>query len=566
MSGSFTGPTLWSVLGQAGLTAVPGARNSTLRDVVVATGSDGYKAAFSGGELDPRFGGSRAPVLAAYAQDGQPLGADGFARAVVPGDAAGGRYVSNLAAFDVVQAPSNPSRGGGASGGLTLSGLVARPGTYDAAALAALPATTERVTYTAAGQPVSAGFTGVSLWTLLTAAGLVTDPAIKNDELRFYVLATGSDGYEAAFSLGELDPRFGGGGAADLVAYAQDGQPLGTDGFARLVVPGDLAGGRYVSNLVSLQVIDAAVVPEPGSLALLLAGLAGAAWRRRDVASMETAPLDRPTPIRRRPVLRRTLAACLLACLSPLAALAAEPVAVFAAASLTDAMRDVSGAWQAAGHAPLRLTFAASSTLARQVEQGAPANLFASADQRWMDYLAERNLVAADTRRDLLANRLVLVVPKDQARQVAIGPGLDLTALLGPGGRIATGDPAHVPAGLYAKQALTALGLWSQAEPRLARTEDVRGALLLVERGEAPAGIVYATDAAASAGVAVAGTFPEGTHEPVTYPFAVTRDGDTPEARALLVFLAGPEARAAFERRGFMVLGAGGQGQPAAVR
>lgn len=254
-------------------------------------------------------------------------------------------------------------------------------------------------------------------------------------------------------------------------------------------------------------------------------------------------------------MLRRTLLAALLASLSPFAALAAEPVSVFAAASLTDALRDVSAAWQRAGHAPLRLIFAASSTLARQVEQGAPANLFASADQRWMDYLAQRGLIAADTRRDLLANRLVLVVPRDRARQVAVGPGLDLAALLGPGGRIATGDPAHVPVGLYAKQALTALGLWSQAEPHLARADDVRAALLLVERGEAPLGIVYATDAA-SAGVAVAGTFPEDTHDRITYPFAVTRDGDTPEARALLLFLAGPEARAAFERRGFTVLGA----------
>lgn len=267
-----------------------------------------------------------------------------------------------------------------------------------------------------------------------------------------------------------------------------------------------------------------------------------------------------------RAVLRRALLGAALLALSPIAAEAAESVSVFAAASLTDAMRDVSAAWQQAGHPPLRLVFAASSTLARQIEQGAPANVFASADQQWMDYLAQRTLIAAGTRRDLLANQLVLIVPKDRTRQVVVGSGLDLAALLGPDGRIATGDPAHVPVGLYAKQALTALGLWSQVEPHLARTEDVRGALLLVERGEAPAGIVYATDAAASAGVTVAGTFPENTHDPITYPFAVTRDGDTPESRALLQLLAGPEARAVFERRGFTVTPAAGQAQPAAVK
>jgi len=260
-------------------------------------------------------------------------------------------------------------------------------------------------------------------------------------------------------------------------------------------------------------------------------------------------------------VLRRHVLAGLLACLLPFTpATAAEPVTVFAAASLTDAMRDVSAVWQQAGHAPLRLSFASSSTLARQIDQGGPANVFASADQQWMDYLAQRNQIAAGTRRDLLANRLVLIVPKDQERQVEVGPGLDLIALLGPTGRIATGDPAHVPVGIYAKQALTALGQWAAVEPRLARTDDVRGALLLVERGEAPAGIVYATDAAASRGVAVAGVFPEGLHDRITYPFAVTRDGDTPEARALLLFLAGPEARAIFERRGFIAISTAGSG------
>ncbi len=246
------------------------------------------------------------------------------------------------------------------------------------------------------------------------------------------------------------------------------------------------------------------------------------------------------------------LAVLLLLLFAPLAGWA-QPLTVFAAASLTEAMKDVSLAWQGAGHAPLRLTFAASSTLARQIEQGAPANLFASADQQWMDYLAKAGEIVPETRRDLLANRLVLIVPKDRAGPVTLGPGLDLAALLGPGGRLAVGDPLHVPAGLYAREALTRLGLWDAAAPRLARTEDVRGALLLVERGEAPAGIVYATDAAA-AGVAVAGVFDAALHSPITYPFAVTRGGDTAEARALLRFLEGPEARALFERRGFLTV------------
>ncbi len=156
-----------------------------------------------------------------------------------------------------------------------------------------------------------------------------------------------------------------------------------------------------------------------------------------------------------------------------------------------------------------------------------------------------------DTRKDLLSNQLVLVVPKDRVRKVTIGPDLDLAALLGPSGRIATGDPAHVPVGIYAKQALTKLGLWAKVEPRLARAEDVRGALLLVERGEAPAGIVYTTDAAVSPGVVIAGTFPESSHDRITYPFAVIRAGDTPDARALMAYLAGPDARAIFIRRGF---------------
>ena len=238
--------------------------------------------------------------------------------------------------------------------------------------------------------------------------------------------------------------------------------------------------------------------------------------------------------------------------LVPLAGRAQE-LTVFAAASLTDAMKDVSTQWVAAGHQHLRMSFGSSSTLARQIEQGAPANLFASADEKWMDYLAGKQLIAAGSRKDLLGNDLVLVVPADKPRHVTIGPGFDLPALLGPTGRLAVGDPAHVPVGIYAEQALKKLGLWASIEPRLARTDDVRSGLLLVERGEAPAGIVYATDASVSKGVTVAGFFPASSHDAVSYPFAVTQAGDTPEARALLAFLAGPQAREVFVRRGFKV-------------
>jgi len=242
----------------------------------------------------------------------------------------------------------------------------------------------------------------------------------------------------------------------------------------------------------------------------------------------------------------------LLILLGPITA-RAQDLTVFAAASLTDAMKDISLQWTKAGHPPLRLSFGASSTLARQIDEGAPAQIYASADEKWMNYLADKGLIAAGTRKDLLGNDLVLVVPSARPRHVVIGPGLNLAELLGSSGRIATGDPAHVPVGLYAEQALKNLGLWNAVAPRLARTGDVRGALLLVERGEAPAAIVYATDAAISKAVMVAGTFPASSHDPISYPFAVTKAGDTAEARALLAFLSGPKARAVFVSRGFKV-------------
>ena len=254
--------------------------------------------------------------------------------------------------------------------------------------------------------------------------------------------------------------------------------------------------------------------------------------------------------------MRRIVLAFLL--LLPVAAqgqTGAAPATVFAAASLTDALGAAADAYAKAGHPVPRLSFNASSALARQVEQGAPANIFFSADERWMNWLQERNLVVPGTRRSLLRNTLVLIVPKDHARpagdSATVGSDLDVGALLGSNGRMATGDPKSVPVGIYAEQALRKLGLWDKMASRLAPAENVRAALLLVERGEAAAGIVYATDAAASKGVAVAGRFPEDSHDPITYPVALVHGGDTPEARSLLGFLAGPEAREIFDRFGF---------------
>jgi len=231
----------------------------------------------------------------------------------------------------------------------------------------------------------------------------------------------------------------------------------------------------------------------------------------------------------------------------------AQTVTVFAAASLTVGMKDAVALWVKDGHPAPIMSFGSSSTLARQIDQGAPANVFASADQRWMDELANKNLIVPQTRRDVLGNDLVLIVPASHPVKVDIKPGFDLLGLLGPNGRLAVGDPAHVPVGLYAKQALERLGLWDEVSPHIAAAADVRAGMLLVERGEAPAGIVYGTDAAVSDKVAVAGVFPASSHDPVTYPFAIIKAGDTPEARAFLDFLSGPQVRPIWIKRGFKV-------------
>lgn len=234
-----------------------------------------------------------------------------------------------------------------------------------------------------------------------------------------------------------------------------------------------------------------------------------------------------------------------------LPAAAAERVAVFAAASTTDALTEVAAAFTADTGVAVAPSFASASTLAKQIEQGAPAEVFLSANTQWMDYLADKGLVIADSRADLLGNDLVLIAPADSAVvAVDIGPGLDLVALLN-GGRLAVGDPDHVPAGQYAKAALETLGLWTATERRLARQNDVRSAVALVQRGEAPLGIVYSTDAAAAEGVKTVGVFPGDSHPPITYPVALVTE--TEAGRAFLAFLKSDAARAIFARHGFTV-------------
>jgi len=260
VSDTYTGITLQNRLDVAGGVDVTTAKNDVLSKYVVATGADGYKAAFSLGEIDPKFGDQ--PVLVATSDtSGQlgPNGSDGLARMVVPGDHAGGRYVSDLVDLHVGSLPEPPSEGpGGVSDQFTVAGQIADPATFTPITLAALDqSTTETATFLSGAGQVSDTYTGVSLWTLLQDQGLVTEPSIKNDVLRFGVVATGSDGYRALISLGEIDPAFG--NQPDIVAYADTGGQLGPDGSAgamRLVVPGDHAGGRYVSNLVDLRVVD----------------------------------------------------------------------------------------------------------------------------------------------------------------------------------------------------------------------------------------------------------------------------------------------------------------------
>lgn len=249
--------------------------------------------------------------------------------------------------------------------------------------------------------------------------------------------------------------------------------------------------------------------------------------------------------------LRLSLAALSVAVFA--AASYAADVTMFAAASLSSALPEVAAAYQKASGKTVTFSFAASSVLAHQIEAAPGADLFMSADADWMDYLDKKGLVQAASRKTLLKTHLVLIAPAAVPVSLTIAPKFDLAGVL-KGGRLALADPASVPAGKYAKTALTALGVWASVEQKLAPAENVRVALAYVARGEAPLGIVYTTDALAEPKVKIIGTFPDNTHAPIVYPAALTKDAK-PEAKAFLSFLQGPQAQAIFVKYGFEVAG-----------
>lgn len=229
-----------------------------------------------------------------------------------------------------------------------------------------------------------------------------------------------------------------------------------------------------------------------------------------------------------------------------------RPVLVFAAASLTDALNELGDAYRAQGRRRPVFNFAASSVLARQIDQGAGADLFISADEPWMDYLAERRLIVTDSRVSFLSNRLALISPRDRPLRVDIGHGFDLHRALR-GGRLALADPDSVPAGRYARAALQSLGVWTGVRGDVVRAENVRAALRFVELGEAAAGVVFLTDARASGRVAIAGELPSWAHPRISYPMAAVRGGREAEARAFADFLQSETADSVFRRLGFVV-------------
>ncbi|MGB3417136.1 MAG: molybdate ABC transporter substrate-binding protein [Mesorhizobium sp.] len=229
-------------------------------------------------------------------------------------------------------------------------------------------------------------------------------------------------------------------------------------------------------------------------------------------------------------------------------------VTVFAAASMKNALDAVNQACATEVGEEAAISYASSSALAKQIESGAPADVFISADLDWMKYLHDKNLVKADTEKQLLGNAIVLVAPADTAKDVTLDKGFDLAGLIGDG-RLAMGEVKSVPAGKYGKEALESLGMWSSVEGKLAQAENVRAALKLVATGEAAAGIVYATDAVAEPGVKVIGTFPAESHKPIVYPIAQTADSKDAETAAWLKCAESEKAKPLYEAQGFTVLG-----------
>jgi molybdate transport system substrate-binding protein len=255
----------------------------------------------------------------------------------------------------------------------------------------------------------------------------------------------------------------------------------------------------------------------------------------------------------RKAILAVLAAAIAIAAVPPAAKAQDKTITVFAAASMKNALDDVDAAFTKQTGIKVVASYDASSALMKQIEGGAPADVFVSADLKWMDYGAQKKLIKDDTRVNLLGNTLVLIAPKDsKIDKVTIAPGFDLAKLAGDG-RIATGDVKAVPVGLYAQAALEKLGVLSAIEPKMAMTANVRAALVLVARGEAPLGIVYSTDAKVEPGVKVVGVFPEASHDPIVYPVAATA-GAKPEATTYLAFLRSQTAKTIFESYGFVVL------------
>ena len=259
--------------------------------------------------------------------------------------------------------------------------------------------------------------------------------------------------------------------------------------------------------------------------------------------------------IERRAWLAALVGLALGAAVLPNASRADEPVVVFAAASLKNALDEAVTAWGKETGQTAKVSYAGSNALAKQLESGAPADLFFSADQAWMDYAQKNGTILPQTRVDLLRNAIVLIAPKDSSAKVELTNGGELAKALGDG-RLAMGNVEAVPAGKYGKAALEKLGAWDGVKDRIAQAENVRAALLLVSRGEAPLGIVYATDAVADPSVKVVATFPADSHAPIVYPIARTKDSKNEAASALLGYLRSPAARPFFEKQGFSVVGA----------